>query len=147
MGRSRGKQILCWTALGGLVLFVSLQFISVDRTNPPVEASLNAPDDVEAILRRACYDCHSHETRWPWYGYIAPTSWYLVSHVEDARADLNFSRWPTFDFEAQELAFDDIREQVSKGKMPLKSYKLMHPAARLSAEDRDRLIHWTRGQP
>ena len=137
-------RVLRWVALVVGGVFVSLQFVTVERSNPPIGSDVDAPDDVKAILRRACYDCHSHETRWPWYSYVAPVSWYVTDHVEEARGDLNFSRWPTFDFEAQDLAFDDIREQVSTGEMPLESYLLLHPSARLTPEDRGRIISWAR---
>jgi hypothetical protein len=124
------------------VVFVAIQFVPVDRTNPPVVSDVDAPPEVEAILRRSCYDCHSHETRWPWYGYVAPISWFLHDHIEEAREDLDFSDWPTFDFEAQALALQDIREQIRKGEMPLRSYLLLHGEARLSDSDRRLLIDW-----
>jgi len=133
---------LRWTALAGLAAFVLIQWIPVERANPPVESPLVAPADVEAVLRRSCYDCHSHETRWPWYSRVAPVSWWLADHVAEAREDLNFSAWPAFDLEAQQHAFEDIREQVSEGEMPLTSYTLLHPRARLSATDRETLLRW-----
>lgn len=131
--------------IGGVVLFVGIQFVPVDRTNPPVVTELEAPDPVLAVLRRACYDCHSHETRWPWYSRVAPMAWLVADHVHEGRGDLNFSEWPAFDFEEVEEAGEDIRKQVEKGKMPLPSYLLLHPEARLSEADRRILIDWTRG--
>jgi len=144
--RRPGRRMLL--KLFGLVAFVALgliQLVPVERTNPPVEADLEAPADVKAILRRACYDCHSHETRWPWYSYVAPTSWYVTNHVEEARGDLDFSAWPRFDFEAQAEALKEIREQVSKGKMPLRSYTWLHRDARLDPAERERIVSWARG--
>jgi hypothetical protein len=145
MAAPRLKRWLRWIAVGAFVVFISLQFMTVERTNPPVESDLEAPADVMQVLRRACYDCHSHETRWPWYSHVAPVSWYMVNHVDDARGDLNFSRWPSFDFESQAYALEDIREQVATGEMPLTSYTLMHPRARLDEEDRDLLLRWAAG--
>jgi hypothetical protein len=128
-----------------VALFLLIQLIPVEQTNPPVEADLTAPDAVKDILRRACYDCHSHETRWPWYGRVAPFSWWLAEHVIEGRADLNFSRWPLFDFEARELMLRDIEKQLVDGTMPLPSYLVGHREARLSDMDRKVLLEWARG--
>jgi hypothetical protein len=125
-------------------LFLLLQLKTVDRTNPPVEADVMAPAAVEEILRRACYDCHSHETDWPWYSRIAPVSWWLEEHVRRGRADLNFSQWPLFDQQAQELFLRDIVKQIEDGTMPPASYELGHPEARLSAAARATLVEWAR---
>ena len=124
-------------------IFVMLQFFGPARTNPPVVSDLQAPEDVKSILRRACYDCHSNETHWPWYSRVAPARWFVVDHVDHGRGDLNFSDWPNFDFEAQDIEFLDIAEQVANGEMPLASYLILHPGARLSDADRRRLLEWT----
>ena len=125
-------------------LFLLIQLIPVEQTNPPVEADLVAAAPVTDILRRACYDCHSHETSWPWYSRVAPFSWWLAEHVTEGRADLNFSRWPLFDFEARELMLRDIEKQIMDGTMPLRSYVLGHREARLSDRDREILLEWAR---
>jgi len=131
-----------WIGLFLLVVFVAIQFFGEERTNPPVGSEIQAPEDVQAILRRSCYDCHSNETRWPWYSRIAPVSWYTIEHVNHARSDLNFSEWPTFDPEEQEHLLEEIVEQVEKGEMPLASYLWIHQGARLSDEERARLMEW-----
>ncbi len=136
------KVIISAAVLAALFLF--LQLIPVEQANPPVEADLVAPAQVTDILRRACYDCHSHETSWPWYSRVAPFSWWLAEHVRDGRADLNFSRWPLFDFEARELMLRDIEKQIVDGTMPLRSYVLGHREARLSDRDREILLEWAR---
>jgi hypothetical protein len=136
---------LLWLASAGLAVLVVLQFFRVERTNPPVISEIQAPPEVREILRRSCYDCHSHETRWPWYSRVAPMSWLVADHVEHARGDLNFSDWPASDPEAQEHAFEDIREEVEEGEMPLASYLAMHPRARLSDEERELLLRWAGG--
>ena len=129
-------------ALGLVVALGIIQLIPVERTNPPVLADVHAPAEVQAILRGACYDCHSHETRWPWYSRVAPVSWMVTHHVKEGRGDLNFSDWPRLDFEEQEHAFKDIREQITKGKMPLRGYTWMHREARLSEAQRAALVAW-----
>jgi hypothetical protein len=129
-----------------VLILVGIQFVPAGRTNPPVRSQVQAPDEIEPILRRACYDCHSNETRWTWYSYVAPASWFVVRHVNHGRGDLNFSEWPAFDLEAEEHAFKDIEEQIRKGEMPLRSYTWLHRDAKLSADERDALLRWARSQ-
>jgi len=126
------------------IVLALIQLIPADRTNPPVRIDVDAPDEVKEILRRACYDCHSHETRWPWYSRVAPISWWIADHVEHGRGDLNFSEWPALDFYAQELAFKDIEEQITKGEMPLRNYTILHPEARLTDDERETILRWAR---
>lgn len=80
----------------------------------------------------------------PWYSYVAPVSWWVADHVHHGRGDLNFSQWPVLDLEELEHSFHDIDEQIAKGEMPLKSYLILHPEARLSEEDRAALRRWAR---
>ena len=144
MAVPRWKRWLRWS-LGILAaIFVALQFVPVERTNPPVVSDLQAPAEIAEILRRSCYDCHSYETRWPWYTYVAPVSWWITEHVNHGRSEMNFSEWPVFDFEEIEYAARDIEEQVSEGKMPLPSYLRLHDEARLTEEERQALIRWAR---
>jgi len=133
---------LRWVGLALAALLVAIQLVPVDRANPPVETDVAAPPDVARILRRSCYDCHSHETRWPWYAYVAPVSFLVAHDVEEARGDLNFSRWPAFDFDEQNHLFEEIREQVGDGTMPLRQYLWAHPGARLAEEDKRILLEW-----
>lgn len=125
-------------------LFLLIQLVPVHRTNPEVEADLVAPAAIKEILKRACYDCHSHETNWPWYSRVAPASWWLVRHVDTGRADLNFSQWPLFDLETRGLYLRDIEKQLKDRTMPLRSYVWGHPEADLSDEDRSLLVGWAR---
>ena len=98
--RKVGRRLL-WVLIAVVII---IQFIPVDRSHPPARSEIEAPPEVMEILRTACYDCHSYETDWPWYGYVAPVSWLLARHVKKGRADLNFSEWPALDFELQSLA-------------------------------------------
>ena len=138
------RKILRWAALVLLVLFAGMQLKQPDRTRPPVETVVGALAEVQEILRRACYDCHSHETRWPWYGYVAPVSWWLDGHIRDARGHMNLSRWPAHDRREERHIFKEIREQIIKDEMPLKSYRIMHAGARLSDADKEILMNWAR---
>jgi hypothetical protein len=132
-----------WLA-AALIVAVAIQFVPVQRSNPPIETEVDAPKDVAALLRRACYDCHSNETRWPWYSRVAPASWLVARDVRRARKDLNFSEWPVFDFELQEEMLADVVKQVERGRMPLAGYVLLHPEASLRPAERQRLVAWAR---
>ena len=127
-----------WIAAGALAVFLLIQLVPYGRThrNPPVvqDVAWNSPG-TEALARRACYDCHSHETRWPWYSAVAPLSWRIQTHVEQGREKLNFSRADRPQEEAHESA-----ETVRRGTMPPQDYVFMHPQARLSLRERQALI-------
>jgi len=125
-----------------IVVAVAIQLVPVHRTNPPVTFEVEAPSDVMPILERACYACHSNRTRWPWYSRVAPVSWLVARDVRRGREDLNFSEWPAFDFEAQEHSLSDIVKQIRHDKMPLPAYRWMHPEARLTDEDKQKLLEW-----
>jgi Haem-binding domain len=100
------------------------------------------PATVDSTLHRACYDCHSYETRAPWYAQIAPVSWWLKSHVNGGRKALNFSEFATYPKKRQLKRLRDACDQVKKGDMPLKVYLPLHPAAKLSDGDRGMLCTW-----
>ena len=129
-------------ALGFLGAFALLQLVRFEQANPPVTADLVAPAEVTAILRRACYDCHSNETRWPWYGQVAPVSWLLHRDVVDGRKHLNFSDWSAAAEDRRARRRTAIVEEVSEGEMPPWFYVAAHPAARLSANDIQILRAW-----
>lgn len=106
---------------------------------------LNVPGPVEAILRRACYDCHSAETRWPWYAGVAPVSWYVARDVQHGRSNLDFSRWST-DPDREPTPHQRLRwmcEDVLDGTMPPRLYRLAHPEARLGDDAKRLLCAWT----
>lgn len=136
-----------WGAAVVTALFLGIQVVPTSRTNPPVTTEVPASPEVRAILRGACYDCHSNETRWPWYSRLAPVSWWMLDHVEEGRRDLNFSQWPILDFDAQAEAFRDIVAQLESDEMPLKSYRIAHGDARLSPEEKTALLDWARQTP
>jgi hypothetical protein len=106
------------------------------------------PPDVQAILRRACADCHSDETHWPWYSYVAPTSWFVVGHVDNGRRHINMSTWVRPGKEPVD-SIDRLKamcREVRKGEMPLTSYKLIHWHARLSTADVQRICSWSEAE-
>ncbi len=132
------KKILKWGTLTILGLFAIIQLIPYGRahSNPPVRMEPQWDSSrTRELAKRACYDCHSNETAWPWYSNIAPMSWLVQSDVHEARGMMNFSEWDRPQKEADEAA-----EQVQKGEMPLWFYVPLHPQARLSAEEKQALI-------
>lgn len=137
------KRRTAWV-IGGSVMLILLgmQVIPVNRTNPPVEEDLQAPAKVKAILRNSCYDCHSNETRWPWYSRVAPASWFLADHTKEGRERLNFSTWNLYSPEERKEAVEEALEEIRSGGMPLTSYTLIHRSAKLSTEDRATLESW-----
>jgi len=127
-----------------LVLVVAIQFIPVETTNPPVEGDIPTSPAVKAVLRRACYDCHSHETVWPWYSHLAPISWLLVRDVQAGRAELNCSTWPWYSTPQQVKKRQESWQDVSAGEMPPWYYLPVHRDGRLSDDDRTLLEQWAR---
>lgn len=130
--------------LGGLIaLFLAIQMVPVaGADNPPVEEEVTAPREVVEVIRQSCYDCHSHETTWPWYAHIAPVKWLVRDHVADAREDLNFSAWNRYDASDRTHKWEEVAEEVEEEHMPLRSYRIVHRDARLSDRDRQLLIDW-----
>jgi len=124
--------------------FVGIQFVPVDRTNPPVEKTIDAPAAVRDILERACYDCHSNLTQWPWYGYVAPVSWLVAHDVHEGREELNFSAWNRLSPERKAKKIWEVGEEIAEGEMPLRLYRWMHSHGRLSEAERTVLIQWAK---
>lgn len=132
--------------LPGIVLaLIAIQFVPVPRSNPPAETEIAAPDPVRAVLRRACYDCHSGETVWPLYSRVAPVSWLVAYDVQEGRAELNFTAWNRTRADERSKKFAKIWKEVAEGDMPPWYYRIAHRDAGLSAEDRTRLRAWTAG--
>ena len=123
-------------ALGVLVVGIQAAPYGRDHTNPPVaqEPSWDSPRTRELAVR-ACYDCHSNETRWPWYSHVAPASWLVQHHVEDGRGHLNFSAFDKPQKHAHEAA-----EEVKEGEMPMSGYVLLHAEAKLTDAEKAELI-------
>jgi hypothetical protein len=142
------KRRFKWTFLSVTGVFGLLQLSNVGRHNPPVTPghdlfSTNPPPaQIAAILRTSCYDCHSYETRWPWYGHVAPVTWWLDQHVRDARDLLNFSEWPHNNPAKAARKWNHVADQVRGGEMPLASYTLIHKNAILTDAQRKELADW-----
>lgn len=131
---SAGKVFL--GVVGVLILgFVAIQFVPVERTNPPVTYQVNWDSpETEALARAACMDCHSNETVWPWYSNVAPVSWLVAHDVNEGRGQMNMSTGQG------ELEGGDMARQIERGNMPPQIYLSMHPEARLTADQKTQLI-------
>lgn len=134
--------------LGLAVTFVAIQFarparnIAAQPSANDITARHPTPPAVKALLAAACYDCHSNTTRYPWYTNVQPVAWWLASHVSDGRRHLNFSEFATYDPKKAAHKLEEIVDEVNEGDMPLASYRLAHPEARLAAEQRRLLTDW-----
>jgi Haem-binding domain len=146
------RKIFQWAAISIVVLFVGLQFVRPAKTNPAIDESrtleqhIQMSDEVKATLKRACYDCHSNETLWPWYSNVAPISWFVIDHVNDGRRHLNFSDWARYDKQREAKKLAEIQETVRVGQMPLSSYLIIHHEAKLSEEDKKTIGDWAKAE-
>ena len=130
------KRIRRWVLAAFACLLVAIQFIPYgrDHTNPPVTVPVVWDSrETESLVRGACFDCHSNETRWPWYSQVAPVSWLVQSDVDEGRTKLNFS-------EGKLKELEEVANVVSEGEMPPWFYRPAHREARLSAEQTQALI-------
>ncbi len=130
------------------VAFIIIQFFRIDKTNPPVNEGMdflkikNTPENIATVIRTSCYDCHSNETVYPWYSNVQPVAWFLKSHIDDGRKHLNFSTFSTYEPKKQAHKLEEAVEMIEQDKMPLESYILGHPEAKLSPENKTMLIQY-----
>jgi hypothetical protein len=130
------KRTILWIVGVGLVVFLLIQFIPIERTNPPVTREVKwDSQETRALAQRACFDCHSNETVRPWYAYVAPVSLLLAKDMQEGRSQLNFSEWDKTFVDVREIA-----EVIESGYMPLPQYLLMHPEAKLTDAEKQQLI-------
>jgi hypothetical protein len=148
---NRSLRTILFGAVGLIVLALLIQLVPYghDHTNPPIvkEPNWNSPQTRE-ITKRACFDCHSDETVWPWYSNFAPVSWLIYRDVSEGRQHLNFSEWdvhpsmPEGEGEGEEHQHgpEVIKDLLESGEMPPATYLLLHPEARLSNQELQTLI-------
>ena len=131
-----------------LAVFIIIQFIQPVRNKSgqvlPIDLtkSFHVPENVHSILQSACYDCHSNNTKYPWYSRIQPLGWMLENHIRKGKAELNFSDFGSYSKRRQISKMNGIANSIKDGSMPLSSYRLMHKAARLSNNEKALLIDW-----
>jgi len=131
-----------------LVLIVIQFFPSGLPGNKPEDGSniVNSglvSDSISGLLRQSCFDCHSDQTEFPWYSRLAPVSWLLTDHINNGKSHLNFSEWEGYSKREKIGELENIKDEVKSGGMPLRSYLLMHPVARMNPEEVTSLLTWT----
>lgn len=133
----------------GFVLFliVAIQLVRPDKNNSESQMNkMEVTSEIDAILAVSCYDCHSNKTQYPWYNSIAPISWIIANHVTEGKEHLNFSEWKIYNEEQQNHILKEIEEVLNENEMPLKSYLLLHSDAKLSTENKEKLLNWVHDQ-
>ena len=125
---------------------IAIQLVPSGVSNPASKGDISAPPAVEATLRRSCYDCHSNQTRWPWYSHIAPMSWEVARDIEYGRRQVNFSEWDEYYPSTRKRKLQWVGRALQQEDMPPRSYQLIHPSSRLSPEARAQLQHWIDAQ-
>lgn len=140
------------TGIVAAVVIVAIQFIPVNRANSQVDAAKsihaveNPPGNVGPVLDRSCNDCHSDQTHWPWYSYVAPVSWVVASDVHEARRKMNFSRWGDYSKQKQDHELEEMCNEILQGDMPDTKYTLIHRQAKVTQDEREAICQWT-GSP
>jgi hypothetical protein len=142
-----GKRIL----LILLAILVIIQFIRPERNLHPGKQPASmadlypVPADVHGILTKACNDCHSNNTRYPWYSNIQPVTWWLQDHINEGKRALNFDEFRNYTRRRQAKKMDEVAELVEKGAMPLDSYTWIHKDAKLTDTEKKTLVDWANG--
>lgn len=142
------KKLIKVVLIALAAVFLAAQFVRPDFTNPPTDPvkALRAPAHVQPILDRSCNDCHSNQTRYPWYSRITPVSWWLKDHIDHGREELNFSELRAYPADRAEHVMEEVCEMVEKGEMPLREYVWGHPSAKLSEADKRTLCAWSKAE-
>jgi hypothetical protein len=141
------------TLVGILLLLVVIQTIqpirNISDTESPndISKTFEVNDKVYGILKEKCYDCHSNNTRYPWYNYIQPAGWWLAAHIYEGKEHLNFSEFKTYTAKRQSHKLREIYDAVNEGWMPLETYIWLHKDAKITAEDRDAINAWIENLP
>jgi len=133
-----------------LVVFVIAQFFGPEKNNGEVSSieafivETNPPENVKAILKESCFDCHSNTTRYPWYFNITPVNYWIADHIEHGKDELNFSKWAEYSLKRKEHKMEEVWEEVEKKKMPLDSYTWTHSEANLTDEQIEIVVNWAK---
>ncbi len=142
---SKRKKIL-WFLLVAVLILMQLYPVSrpeVSPNNPDdLMKNVDVPVNISTLLKSTCYDCHSNETRYPWYSNVAPVKWLVYYDINNAREELNFSEWNSLNKMDKAEILDDISTEVLEEEMPLKIYPLMHSEAKLSKAERESISEW-----
>lgn len=144
------KRVIKIVLSASVFVFIAIQFLPYDHNESKktpvsdITAVLQVPADVQAILKNSCYDCHSNNTRYPFYARIRPVRLMMDWHVRQGKEDLNFNEFATYTFRKQRSKLRAIGESLEEGSMPLASYTLIHRSAVLSKADKEILFNWVK---
>jgi len=136
--------------IGLVILLILIQLFRIDKSSPvsnPNDAMFvveQVPEDVKSILKTSCFDCHSNTATYPWYSNVAPVSWWVKSHINEGRDELNFDEWGTYSIKRKLHKLEEIGEEVEEGKMPLNSYLWVHGDAKLTDQQQKKLVNWAK---
>ena len=133
--------------IGLLVVLIAIQFIKPARnesanSTKDIATLYPMPDSVKTIVTKACADCHSNKTVYPWYASIQPLGFWLDHHVEEGKGEINFNEFASYRIGKQNHKLKEVIEQVQEGEMPLSSYTLIHKNAVLTETEKNTLVHW-----
>ncbi len=133
--------------IGLLIIFIILQAFRPDKnlsgnTEHSISKTYPVPDDVNVILAKACYDCHSNKTRYPWYANLQPVAWWLSDHVNSGKHDMNFDEFSSYRIRKQYKKLEECIDLVKEGEMPLSSYTIIHKDAKLTDTEKTALLNW-----
>lgn len=135
-----------WLAVLVVAIVLVIQVIPVERNVSTVqpgqsfEKTEKVPANVAAILKVSCYDCHSNNTRYPWYSELQPGAWFMAQHIKKGRDELNFDEFNNYSKRRKKAKIKSVISQIEKEEMPLRSYRMMHGNARLSADEKKELL-------
>jgi len=131
-----------------VIAFVVIQFFQIDKTNPTVDESqdfikmYNPSPEIAQQIKASCYDCHSNESKYPWYSNVQPIAWFLKNHIDEGRHHLNFSEFGSYSAKRQSHKMEECEELIEKDEMPLWNYNLMHKEAVLDDAKKEMLVNY-----
>jgi hypothetical protein len=131
-----------------LVCFVGIQFVPTELNQSDVVTktdflSVNNPlESISKLLQKSCYDCHSNNTKYPWYNKVQPVAWFLEDHVKEGKAELNFNEWDSLSNRRKKSKLKSIISQIKDDKMPLSSYTIIHGDTKLSKKEKKEITQW-----
>lgn len=129
-----------------ILLFVTIQFFQIDKTNPKIDESQdfikihNPSPEIAEKIKASCYDCHSNESKYPWYTNIQPVGWWVKNHIDEGKHHLNFSEFDSYSAKRQSHKMEECYELIEEDEMPLKSYTIAHKEAILDDATKEQLI-------
>lgn len=144
------KKALKWIFISLAIALVAIQFYRPARNENPtttandIAIAYQTPQEVTQVLHKACYDCHSNNTKYPWYNNIQPVAMWLADHVKEGKEELNFSEFGSFTTKRKLKKLKEIVEEVEESEMPLESYTWIHNEAKLTAAERQLIVEWAK---